>query len=89
MICLLILHKYTSGKHLSSLFVMNYIFIFMRIIYYDIHMNVTNCGWFLHMLECPLIVKEFTWMRASNSDWSIQKLCVVLGSRLTVIRLFP
>jgi len=61
----------------------------MRIIYCDIHMNIIDCGWFLHMLGCPLIVKEFTWMRASNSHWSIQKLCVAVGSRLTGIRWFP
>lgn len=68
---------------------MNYILILTRINHFGIHMNITNCGWFLHMLELPLIVKEFTWMRASNSYWSIQKLCVALGSRLTGVRWLP
>jgi len=44
-----------------------HILILVRKIHYDIHLNVTNSDRFLHVLEHPIIVLEFTWIGDSYS----------------------
>jgi hypothetical protein len=50
----------------------NYILILVRIIHYDILLNVMDSDWFLHSVGSSIIVKEYTSMRVLNSHWSVQ-----------------